>query len=113
MGQSGLAKRPVLAVELVRDGYQCAYVDPDNGRRCCETRFLEFQHVEAFSRGGVHSVENLKLFCRGHNQFAARRDGLMLSVQGRRVLWDRAVDADAADGPGHSMWTAGRRIGVG
>jgi len=58
-----------------RDGYRCAYVDLETGRRCCETRFLEFQHVEAFSRGGRHSVENLKLFCRGHNQFAARRDG--------------------------------------
>jgi len=90
-----------------RDGYRCAYVDPETGRRCCETRFLEFQHVEAFSRGGVHSVENLKLFCRGHNQFAARRDGLMAGVAERRAVRDRAVDADAADGPGHSLWTAG------
>jgi len=90
-----------------RDGYRCAYVDPETGRRCCETRFLEFQHVEAFSRGGLHSVENLKLFCRGHNQFAARRDGLMVFVGQRSETWDRAVDADAADGPGHSLWTAG------
>jgi len=96
-----------------RDGYRCAYVDPETGRRCCETRFLEFQHVEAFSRGGLHSVENLKLFCRGHNQFAARRDGLMVGVADGREAWERAVDADAADGPGHSMWTAGRSIGVG
>jgi len=96
-----------------RDGYQCAYVDPETGRRCCETRFLEFQHLEAFSRGGLHSVENLKLFCRGHNQFAARRDGLMGGVDERCGSPDRAVDAAAADGPVHSLWTAGRSIGVG
>jgi len=90
-----------------RDGYRCAYVDLETGRRCCETRFLEFQHVEAFSRGGVHSVENLKLFFRGHNQFAARRDGLMAGVTGKHRPRDRAVDADAADGPVHSLWTAG------
>jgi len=75
-----------------RDGYRCAYVDPETGRRCCETRFLEYQHVDAFSRGGLHSVENLKLFCRGHNQFAARRDGLVA---------------------GESRWSAGLREGCG
>jgi len=87
-----------------RDGYRCAYVDPETGRRCCERRFLEFQHVEAFSRGGLHSVGNLKLFCRGHNQFAARRDGLVCGSDSAGC--GRAGDADAAAGPGHSLWTA-------
>jgi len=98
---------PVRRAVAERDGYRCTYVDPKTGRRCCEIRFLEFQHVEAFSRGGLHSVENLKLFCRGHNQFAARRDGLMTGWPQGASCGTRAVDADAADGPGHSLWTAG------
>ncbi len=44
------------------------------GGRCGETRRLELHHVEAFARGGAHSVENLRVVCQAHNQFVAREE---------------------------------------
>ena len=86
-----------------RDGFQCAYVDRESGRRCCEQRWLEFQHHEAFSRGGEHSVENLSLYCRAHNQWAGRRDGLIRRRPGR------AVETAAGGGRVDSLGTAEQR----
>ncbi len=59
---------------LERDGLRCAYVDPESGRRCTETKHLELQHHKPFARGGEHSVDNISLYCKTHNQYAARRD---------------------------------------
>lgn len=56
-----------------RDGMQCAFVD-EQGRRCQETGFLELQHMKPVARGGQSAVANLKLYCRAHNQHAARND---------------------------------------
>jgi hypothetical protein len=56
-----------------RDGLQCAYVDPETGRRCTERR-VEFQHHVPYGRGGAHSRENVSNYCRAHNQYAARQD---------------------------------------
>jgi hypothetical protein len=53
-----------------RDGDQCTFVG-ENGRRCQECRFLEFDHVLPVARGGVATPGNLRLRCRAHNQFAA------------------------------------------
>lgn len=59
-----------------RDGGACAYSGPD-GRRCGERRGLEVDHVVPFARGGVSDdPANLRLLCRTHNQWAARRAGL-------------------------------------
>jgi len=55
-----------------RDGNRCSYVAPD-GRRCCETRNLELDHVEPFSLGGKSTVQNLRQVCRAHNQLYAER----------------------------------------
>ena len=56
-----------------RDGGRCAFVGRD-GRRCDETRRLEFAHGKAFALGGEHSVDNIELRCDGHNQYEAERD---------------------------------------
>lgn len=56
-----------------RDGSQCAFVDR-RGRRCEETRCLEYDHVRPVGKGGEHSVGNVRLLCRAHNQHAARKD---------------------------------------
>jgi 5-methylcytosine-specific restriction endonuclease McrA len=66
--------REIRRQVVERDEHQCAYVDPDSGRRCSERRFLELQHHQPYGRGGRHSVDNISLFCRAHNQFQARRD---------------------------------------
>ena len=48
-------------------------VDPA-GRRCTETKQLEFHHVQPFGRGGDHRPENICLSCRAHNALFAERD---------------------------------------
>ena len=53
-----------------RDRGQCTFVGSE-GRRCAARRFLEFDHVQEFARGGVASVEGLRLRCRAHNQYGA------------------------------------------
>ena len=56
-----------------RDGLQCAFVDPESGRRCGEAA-VELQHHRAYALGGEHSADNLSLFCKSHNAHAARKD---------------------------------------
>lgn len=38
---------------------------------CDETKYLEFEHIKPFAKGGDNSPKNLKLFCKTHNQRAA------------------------------------------
>jgi hypothetical protein len=56
-----------------RDGARCTHVDA-RGRRCCETRYLELHHLQAFARNGAHLVSNLTLRCSAHNALAAEAD---------------------------------------
>jgi hypothetical protein len=52
-----------------RDEGRCAF---SNGtRRCTETAFLEFHHVEPFAAGSAAAVGNIELRCRAHNQYEA------------------------------------------
>jgi 5-methylcytosine-specific restriction endonuclease McrA len=53
-----------------RDKGRCTFVDA-SGRRCNERHRLEFDHRQPFGRGGDHSVGNLRLLCRAHNQYQA------------------------------------------
>jgi len=55
-----------------RDGGRCTFVG-DSGRRCDETRFLEFDHVDPVARGGRATVAGIRLRCRAHNQYEAER----------------------------------------
>ncbi len=56
-----------------RDGAQCAYED-DAGRRCTETKQLEFHHIKPYGRGGDHQPENVQLRCSAHNLYQAELD---------------------------------------
>ena len=49
-----------------RDANCCAFV-AKNGRRCEETRFLEFHHLVPRAAGGEATVDNIQLRCRAHN----------------------------------------------
>ncbi len=57
---------------IERDGEQCTFLDK-RGRRCPERRRLELDHVEGFARVGRHTVEEIRLRCRSHNQWEAER----------------------------------------
>ncbi len=64
---------PVRREIWARDGGRCTFVG-DGGRRCNETRGLEFHHIHPWAKGGGHSTANLCLRCRAHNAYEAERD---------------------------------------
>jgi hypothetical protein len=53
-----------------RDGGRCAFLAKD-GRRCTETRSLEWHHVKPYAPDGEMSVANISLRCRAHNVYEA------------------------------------------
>jgi hypothetical protein len=53
-----------------RDAGQCAFVSP-TGRRCAESTFLEFHHVQPYAKQGPATVANISLRCWRHNQYEA------------------------------------------
>jgi len=55
-----------------RDGGRCTYVSED-GHRCEERKFIEFDHELEAARGGEASVANIRLLCHAHNQLEAER----------------------------------------
>jgi len=73
--------REVKRVVWRRDAGQCAYVAA-SGRRCSETSFLEFHHVQAHALQGPSTVDNIALRCRRHDQYEAE---LIFGPRGRRA----------------------------
>jgi hypothetical protein len=70
-----------------RDGRRCAFVSP-GGKRCECRQALEFDHVVPIARGGQTTLENLRLLCSAHNQFAAEQQlgqAFMAAKRGRRA----------------------------
>ena len=55
---------------VARDGARCTFVNTA-GKRCDERMRLEFDHEKPIGVGGQTTVENLRLRCRAHNQYAA------------------------------------------
>jgi len=56
---------------VARDGLRCSFVS-DDGRRCEETGFLEFDHVVPVALGGA-AKDGVRVLCRSHNQYEAER----------------------------------------
>jgi hypothetical protein len=64
----------ILAEVWTRDNGKCCFVSPITEKRCNETKWLEIDHVRPFALGGTsRDPENLRLVCRNHNQFFARK----------------------------------------
>jgi len=75
--QGGTARERHISAEVrravwERDKRQCTFVSA-NGVRCGARKFLEFDHVQPVSRGGVASIDGIRLRCRAHNQYEAER----------------------------------------
>jgi hypothetical protein len=83
------ARRQVAA----RDGLRCAFVAED-GTRCEETGFLEFDHVVPVALGG-DAADGIRILCRAHNMFEAER------ILGRETI-------EAARGAGQRSGGRGR-----
>jgi hypothetical protein len=56
-----------------RDGLRCAFVSAA-GKRCDQRAWLEFHHVHPYGKGGPATEENIRIYCRQHNNYAAERD---------------------------------------
>jgi hypothetical protein len=90
----------IKRVVYERDDGRCTFVDGASGRRCEETRRLEYDHIEGFARTHRHSVEAIRLRCQAHNQLAAEElYGVEYMEEARRRK--RAAARDAG-GPGTS-----------
>lgn len=48
---------------------QCCYRNPETGLRCGVKRFLEIDHINAYSLGGKNTLSNLQLLCDAHNRW--------------------------------------------
>jgi hypothetical protein len=55
-----------------RDGYACSYIAND-GTCCKKTAGLEIDHILPVVLGGNDSEDNLRVLCREHDQFFARK----------------------------------------
>jgi 5-methylcytosine-specific restriction endonuclease McrA len=64
-GSRGIPARVKRAVWR-RDGGRCSF-QGQQGRRCHERSFLEFDHVDPHGLGGEPTVDNVRLLCRAHN----------------------------------------------
>jgi hypothetical protein len=74
---------PVRRAVYQRDEGRCRYVD-DQNRRCTATDKLEFHHRRPFGHGGEHSLENISLLCRTHNNSLAEFDYGRQAMAGHR-----------------------------
>ena len=63
---------PVQRAVWARDGGRCTFVS-ETGHRCEARELIEYDHIEAFARGGEATVAGNRLRCRSHNQYAAER----------------------------------------
>ena len=76
--RSRLVPQAVKEQVWERDGGRCAYVS-EGGRRCEERGGLEYDHIVPWALGGrSDSAVNIRLLCRAHNQWSAKRAGLGL-----------------------------------
>ena len=55
-----------------RDQAQCTHIN--QGKRCQERRWLDIHHKKPMSQGGLTSLENLTLLCKGHHQLLHHQD---------------------------------------
>jgi HNH endonuclease len=55
--------------------HTCQFVSKITGKKCCETKFLEIDHLVPVAKGGGNEIENLRVLCRAHNSLASEMQG--------------------------------------
>lgn len=58
---------------LLRNQNHCEFISPITGKRCSSQHFLEKDHKVPVSLGGDNKFENLRIYCRSHNQLLAKK----------------------------------------
>jgi 5-methylcytosine-specific restriction endonuclease McrA len=54
---------------------QCEFRAAD-GKRCESKHFLEIDHIVPLAKGGSSEFQNLRIYCRAHNQLSAKNWGM-------------------------------------
>jgi len=92
----GSRRVPVDVARVVwkRDEGRCAFVNAE-GRRCSERRFLTIEHRQPFAQGGPATPDNLCLFCKSHNGYAAEQVFGKEFIQKKRESRARRKRSDA------------------
>jgi 5-methylcytosine-specific restriction endonuclease McrA len=89
----------------------CCQWPLESGGICGSTLRVEFDHVRPRARGGPSTVGNLRLLCRAHNQFAARRAfGDELMDRATAAARSRPCSRSARDAPRHAARDAPRPV---
>ena len=70
---------------VARDGLRCSFVAED-GTRCEETGFLEFDHVVPVALGG-DAADGVRILCRAHNMFEAERILGRETIEAGKAAW--------------------------
>ena len=99
-----------------RDGGQCTFRS-ESGHRCPAKEFIEFDHAEPVARGGIATVENIRLRCRAHNQYEAERAFGAEFMKGKREAAamrarEKRKATEAASEPGSDVIPWLRGLGV-
>jgi len=81
-----------------RDGGQCTFTS-ESGHRCGSSAHLEYDQAVPVARGGVATVENLRLRCRAHNQYEAEQTFGSEFMQQKRNSSRRSTVAKPAPPP--------------
>jgi len=98
--RTGSARHIPAAVKRAvreRDGDRCTFVS-DSGQRCPARTLLEFDHRIPVARGGEATVDNLRLACRAHNQYAAERTFGAGFIERKRAESQRAGSSGKSAG---------------
>lgn len=86
--------RAIRRAVFARDGAHCTFHDED-GNRCCSKTLLELDHIDLYAKGGLHTLENLRVRCRAHNRLHAEQT-LGQSLIEKRIGERRASVANAS-----------------
>lgn len=67
-----------IRIGLKRDAFiraedRCEFSNAQ-GVRCSSRYALELHHVQPYARGGAHTPDNLRVYCKGHNQAQGKWD---------------------------------------
>ncbi|MNL22833.1 hypothetical protein D3C87_1441930 [compost metagenome] len=60
--------RSVKTFVVQRSQHQCEFIHSD-GKRCSSKFQLQFDHIKAFSKGGLSELSNIQNLCRTHNAY--------------------------------------------